>query len=66
MPQVQMLLQFVVHGGSAAAAAASRAAVSAAAAAAAAAASRVELAVSVPSMCQSTASSVSMHRNVTA
>jgi len=62
MPQVQMLLQFVVHGGSAAAAA-SRAAVSAAAAAAA---SRVELAVSVPSMCQSTASSVSMHRNVTA
>jgi len=51
MPQVQMLLQFVVHGGSAAAAAA---------------ASRVELAVSVPSMCQSTASSVSMHRNVTA
>jgi len=61
MPQVQMLLQFVVHGGSAAAAA-SRAAVSAAAAAA----SRVELAVSVPSMCQSTASSVSMHRNVTA
>ena len=64
MPQVQMLLQFVVHGGSAAAAA-SRAAVSAAAAAAAAA-SRVELAVSVPSMCQSTASSVSMHRNVTA
>ena len=63
MPQVQMLLQFFVHGGSAAAAAASRAAVSAAAAAAA---SRVELAVSVPSMCQSTASSVSMHRNVTA
>jgi len=62
MPQVQMLLQFVVHGGSAAAAAASRAAVSAAAAAA----SGVELAVSVPSMCQSTASSVSMHRNVTA
>jgi len=62
MPQVQMLLQFVVHGGSAAAAAASRAAVSAAAAAA----SRVELAVSVPSMCQSTASSVSMHRHVTA